>query len=106
MEKEFIRCGLIETNTHLLAFFASIENPEEQLSADTEDATAVLFILVEPGGGNDQFKDGDVGGIHALGIKTGRIKHEVDMFAKQFHVLKQGGEGLGLVFVGDQDVHF
>jgi hypothetical protein len=28
------------------------------------------------------------------------------MFAKQFHVLKQGGEGLGLVFVGNKDVHF
>ena len=106
MEKEFIRGRFIEPNIDLLAFFASIENPEEQLSTDTEDATAVLFILVEPGGGNNEFKDGDVGGIHALGIKTCRIEHEVDMFAKQFHVLKQGGKGLGLVFVGNEDVHF
>jgi hypothetical protein len=106
MKEEFIRGRFIEANIDLLTFFASIENPKEKLSADTEYAIAVLFVLVEPGGGNDEFKDGDVGGIHALGIKTCRIKHEVDMFTKQFHVLKQGGKGLGLVFVSNEDMHF
>jgi len=46
-----------------------------------------------------------VGGVHALGIKPRWLEHEIDMFAKELHVLEHGAESLGFLLVSNNDVH-
>ena len=106
MEKEFVRrCGLVVLDIDLLAFLTSVQNAKEELGVDADNAAAFLFIFVKPIGGDVDFKDGDLRGVHALGVKPRGFKHEIDVFAKEFHVLEHGTESLGFVLVGDDDVH-
>jgi hypothetical protein len=92
-------------NGDLLALFARIENAKEELGIDAEDAAVFLFVLVEPSGWDIDFKNGDVGGVHALGIKPRGLEHEIDMFAKELHVLEHRAESLGFLLVSNDDVH-
>lgn len=89
----------------LLALFARIENAKEELGIDADDAAVFLFVLVEPGCGNVDFKNGDMGGVHALGVKPRGLEHEIDMFAKELHVLEHRAESLGFLLVCNDDVH-
>ena len=83
MEEEFVGgTRFVKDNVDMLALFSSIQNAKKKQSVDAEDAAAFLNIFVEPCGGNNNLKNGDVGGVHALGIEALRIEHEIDVFAK------------------------
>ncbi len=66
-------------DTDVLGVFASAEDFVEEDGVNTEDIVAFLPITVEPSVRNNDFKDGDVRGVHALGIQTMGLKHEIDM---------------------------
>jgi hypothetical protein len=104
MQKHVV-LAVVVLDGDLLALFARIENAKEELGVDTDDAVFVLFVLVEPGSGNVDFKHGNVGGVHALGVKPRGFKHKIDVFAKELHVLEHGAESLGFVFIINNDVH-
>jgi hypothetical protein len=107
MEEEFVGCTrLVKYNVDMLALLSGIQNAKEKQGVDAEDAAVFLNILVEPCGGNNNLKNGDVRGVHALGVEALRVEHEIYVFAKKFHVLEQGGEGFRPVFIGNDEVHF
>jgi hypothetical protein len=106
MEKEFVgRGGFIVLNIDLLALLSGVQNAKEELGVDPDDAAVFLFVFVEPSGGDIDFKNGYLRGVHALGVKTSWFKHEIDMFAKELHVLEHGTESLGFLLVVNNDVH-
>lgn len=104
--QKYIVLSVVILDGDLLALFACIENAKEELGVDTDDAVFFLFVLVEPSSGDVDFKDGNVRRVHALGIKPRRFKHEIDVFAKELHVLEHGAESLGFVLIINNDVHF
>ena len=106
MEKEFVgRCGFVVLDVDLLALLSGVQDAKEELGIDADDAAAFLFVFVEPGGGDIDFEYRYLRGVHALGVKSGWFKHEIDVFAKELHVLKHGTESLGFLLVVNNDVH-
>lgn len=106
MEEKFVGGGgFVVLDADLLALLTGVQDAIKELGIDTEDEAAFLFVLVEPFGGDIDFKDGDLRGVHALGVKPRGFKHEIDVLAEELHVLEHAGESLGFVLVGDEDVH-
>ena len=46
-----------------------------------------------------------MGGVHTLGVKPPRLKHEINVLAKELHILEHTGESLGLIFIGNDNTH-
>jgi len=66
---------------------------ESYIDADGYIAIVGVIVGIKPRCRNEEFKNGNVGTVHTLGVGAPLFKNNIDVLAEVFHILKNAGEG-------------